>query len=258
MFLRKSFFMNNAMEEYMKKIAENTSIRQTYQVVLTGKDSRLEAKFIPPLIGGCKYEIALVSLETYYSFPNVDEKNNKIRVFTKKWVEIIIPVGCYELKAINKELQRQVVQKGGTKDDVTLSPNLNTFKCEMTLGDGIKVDMTGPDSLRTILGFDKKMYTEKFNISEHTVNIVRVNSILVYCSLIGSSYLNSTQQPISYSFYPDVEPGEKIVMRPTTLIYLPVALDIIPQMTAWLTDQDNNPLDLRGEKLTLKFHIRAC
>ena len=76
---------------------------------------------------------------------------------------------------------------------------------------------------------------------------MRVNSILVFCDLIGSSYLNSTQQPISYSFIPDVEPGEKIVMRPSTLIYLPIASDIIPRMTVWLTDQDNNPLELRGE-----------
>ena len=128
----------------------------------------------------------------------------------------------------------------------------------MTLKTGVKVDMSLPNSVGSVLGFDKKIYTEKFNTSEHTVNIMRVNSILVFCDLIGSSYLNSTQQPISYSFFPDVEPGEKIVMRPSTLIYLPISLDIIPRMTVWLTDQENNALDLRGEKLTIKYHIKAC
>ena len=245
-------------DEYLRKISENTSMRPSYQVVLTGADSRLETRFNPPLIGGCKYEIALVSLETYYSFPNIDEKNNRIRVFIKKWFDISIPVGCYEIKAINKELQRQIEMKGGKNDDVILTPNLNTFKCEMNLKAGIKVDMSLPNSIGSVLGFDKKIYTEKFNTSEHPVNIMRVNSILVFCDLIGSSYLNSTQEPISFSFFPDVEPGEKIVMRPTTLIYLPIALDIIPRMTVWLTDQNKNALDLRGEKLTIKYHIKAC
>ena len=150
-----------ASEEYLKKISKNTSMRPSYQVVLTGTDSRLETKFEPPLIGGCKYEIALVSLETYYSFPNIDEKNNRIKVFIKDWIDISIPIGCYEIKAINKELQRQIKEKGGKNDDVTLSPNLNTFKCEITLKADIKVDMSLSNSIGSVLGFDKKCIYRK-------------------------------------------------------------------------------------------------
>ena len=87
---------------------------------------------------------------------------------------------------------------------------------------------------------------------------MRVNSILVFRDLIGSSYLNQSQEPITYSFFPDVSPEEKIVEQVNPLIYLPITLDIIPQMTAWLMDQDKRPLDLRGAKLTLKFHIHTC
>ena len=251
------------MEKYLKKIVENTTSRGGFQVILTGNESRLETPLIPPLEyhDTCRYEIALVSLETYYSFPNIDQDNNRIKVYLKdgkKWLDILIPEGCYELVAIDKELQRQIIEKGGKQDDVKLSPNLNTFKCEMSLHQGIEVDFRGSSSIRTVLGFEAKIYKEKLNISKETVNIMRVNSILVFCDLIGSSYLNATREPISYSFFPDVSPGEKIVMHPTTLIYLPIALDVIPHMTAWLTDQDKKPLDLRGEKLTLKFHIRSC
>ena len=81
---------------------------------------------------------------------------------------------------------------------------------------------------------------------------------MVHPNIIGSSYLNGTQEPIIYAFFPNSLPGEKIIEKPTTLIYLPVALDVIRQMTSWITDQDNNKIDLRGEKLTIKFHIRAC
>ena len=101
-------------------------------------------------------------LETYYSFPNIDEDNNRVKVYlNKKWLDFLIPEGCYELEAIDKELQRRIIQKGGLKDDVKLSPNLNTFKCEMSLNRGIQVDFRGSNSIRTVLGFEAKIYTDK-------------------------------------------------------------------------------------------------
>ena len=250
-----------AMEKELRVIAKNTSQKPSFQVVLTGVGSRLETQFSPPLSfdPGFKYELALVSLESYYSFPNITEDNNKLKVFLNgKWHEIIIPVGCYELTDIATELERQVVEKGGRKGSVVLTPNLNTFRCIMTLSVGVSVDMKGDNSIRQVLGFDEKIYSAKRNVSEHTVKIMRVNSILVHSNLIGSSYLNGSQQPIIFAFFPAALPGEKIIEKPNTLIYLPVELDVIPHIAAWLTDQDNIPLDLQGEKLTLKLHIRAC
>ena len=49
----------------------------------------------------------------------------------------------------------------------------------MVLGEGIKVDMTEPNSICTVLAFEAEVYTKKINISQHTVNIMRVNSLLV-------------------------------------------------------------------------------
>ena len=87
-----------------------------------------------------------------------------------------------------KNLDTSYIPKAFKDQDSSLYyPNLNTFKCDMSLS----------NSIGSVLGFDKKIWTEKFNTSEHTVNIMRVNSILVFYDLIGSSYLNSTQQPIS-------------------------------------------------------------
>ena len=208
---------------------------------------------------GCMYEVALVSLETFYSFGNINELNNKLKVFfNNSWKIITIPIGCDELVDINTELQRQIMLKKGPKDAVKLEPNFNTLKCIMTLSKGVKVDMTLKNSLRSVLGFESKVYNEGRHESENTVNIMSINSILVHCNLIGSSYLNGTLQPIIYSFFPNVSPGAKIVEKPSNIIYLPVSSDLIYQMTAWLTDQNNKPIDLRGEVLTIKFHFRVC
>ena len=101
-------------KDYLKEIARNTSIRPPFQVILSGIGSRLDCHFSPPLDFrvGCRYEIALVSLETYYSLPNIEATNNKLKVFfSKKWEQIVIPIGCYELEDISKEIQRKIVEK---------------------------------------------------------------------------------------------------------------------------------------------------
>ena len=51
---------------------------------------------------------------------------------------------------------------------------------------------------------------------------------------------------------------EKVGKGRNTIIYLPVNLDVIPQMTCYLTDQNQKPLDMQGKNLTIQFHIRAC
>ena len=111
-------------EEYLQKIVENTSIRPSFQVVLTGVGSKLEANFTPPLTAraGCSHELALVSLETFYSFGNIDGLNNKFKVFLHdSWEIITIPIGCYELVDINTELQRQILLKKELKMRLNLS-----------------------------------------------------------------------------------------------------------------------------------------
>ena len=116
--------------------------------------------------------------------------------------------------------------------------------------------------MRKVLGFEAKVYAagkEKTRfVSKHIVNILRVNSILVHCDIVKLSRRNGISAPIIYNFFPNVSPGTKIVDRPRNLIYLPVTLDIISQMTCWLTDQDGKALDNRGEEITLTFHIKAC
>ena len=87
----------------------------------------------------------------------------------------------------------------------------------------------------------------------NSVDAMKVNSILVHCNVIGQSYLNDWQQPIIHSFFPNSLVSEKSIQHLNTLIYLPIDLEVIRQLTCYLMDQNQKPLDLRGEKLTIKF-----
>ena len=188
----------------------------SHYIIQSGKNSRVSTDFAPNLDLDGPYEIALQSLESYYSFPNVDEKNNQIHVTLDgtTWYNLTFAVGCYEHKDINDELQRMLVLIGGKKGDIILKPNKNTFQTVMTIMDKVQVDFAIPNSIRTVLGFDAKIYKSGRHLSEHTVNIMRVNSIFVHTNIIGSTYVNGSESPVIYSFFPDIPPGGKIIVEP--------------------------------------------
>ena len=74
--------------------------------------------------------------------------------------------------------------------------------------------------------------------------------------IIGGSYVNGRTQNTIYSFFPDISPGFKIVEKPRNLVYLPVILDKINRMETVVTDQNRKQLNLRGENLTNRYHLR--
>jgi hypothetical protein len=84
-----------------------------------------------------------------------------------------------------------------------------------------------------------------------------VNSILVNIDIIMGSYVKGFGSSTIYSFHPNVAPGYKIVERPNpSLIYNPLSRQDISRMRVWLTDQNGDLIDLRGETVTLRIHVR--
>ena len=249
------------VEEKLEKIAENTKPKYSFLVTLSGKGSKLEGVFEPEISidAGCHYEIAFTSLDTFYSMPNINSSNNTLQVarINGSWQTLTVTPGCYGLIKLDEEISR-MLEEIGLSRAVHFKANYNTFKCIMIIEAGYKVKF---GSLGSVLGFDDGEYEAKGRkrvVAKHTVQILPINSILVHCDLAGGSYLNGTMEPIVYSFFPRVEPGEKIIEKPVEYIYLPVSSDIIRRMTVWLTDQNQNLLDLREEELTIRFHLRSC
>ena len=62
----------------LKQIVKNTAHKTSFQVIVSGDKSNFNTLFNPKIELDSKkvYEIALVNLETYYSFPNIDDSNN--------------------------------------------------------------------------------------------------------------------------------------------------------------------------------------
>ncbi len=257
------------MEENLKKLVDYSSPGDEQYIIVSGSSSRLHTRYEPPmefLSSNAGYEIALYRLETYFSFPNIVSSNNTLRLSIdsgKNWLDLKIPVGCYGIDGINEALQRLLPYKsndgkGRNEPYVVLSGNKNTLKCVLEIKkDSAIIDFTVKNSIRSVLGFQAKKYkgVQRYE-SEEKVNILSVNSIQVHCDVIDSSRLNGMPTPVIYNFFPNVSPGEKIVSQPKHINYVPLTMSVISSMTVWVTDQKNNLLDLRGEELTITFHIR--
>ena len=254
--------------ELLEQIVKNTTHKTSFQIIVSNDKSNFNTRFNPKLeLDRDKvYEIALVNLETCYSFPNIDETNN-VFVYSpdngNSWVKIKIPEGSYEIDDINNTIQHEM-EKRGHYDEINedyyinIAPNTNTLKSVLILEKGYQVDFNHQNSLAKILGFTGAKYTEGFHESENVVDILRINTILVNIDIISGSYVNGTTKSTIYSFFPDVSPGYKIIESPVNLVYLPITLDTIDSLNVAITDQDYHLLNLRNEKLTIRFHIREA
>lgn len=231
---------------------------KTQSINLSRVTSDIRTSIYPPiqLDPNQHHEMALIRLETYNSIPNIDESNNVIRYeYGNEIHDIYIPTGAYELSQINDVIQSKLINP----DIFELIANNNTLKCIIRINDSdVKVHFDHESSLKDMLGFRSIVLQ---GLGEHEgssiVKILKVNSIFVNCDIITGSYVNASQKPVLYNFFPNVPPGYKVIETPGTPIYLPISQNYIESLRVWLTDQDRNLINLRGETLNIWLIIRS-
>ena len=254
------------MEGLLENISRNSNPKDNFYIVTRGNKPRLKTLFSTPL-NGDGYEIGLVGLSTYYSFPNIDETNNQIIIdgADGKVYHLRLPKGCYELSEINDRITALMSWEKGNKAKVEVKQDPVTLRSLLYIKEkGWVVKFTGDGSLGKVLGFTKEVYhyqaDEKGHAVPHTseniVNILSVNSILIHCDIITGSMVDGVVQPVIFHCSPNVAPGNKIVSEPVNPIYLPVSKDVINELNIWVTDQDNKLLELQEEKIVITLHMR--
>ena len=144
------------MEQLLEKIALNTEPKESFQIVVSDNKTKFTTQFNPhiQLKKNKGYEIALVNLETYYSFPNITDDNNHFSYSPdagETWFHIFIPEGSYDIEDINKVIQ-QTMKQYGHDASVTISANTNTLKAVLILANGYHVDFRPEHSMNSVLG----------------------------------------------------------------------------------------------------------
>lgn len=246
-------------------------------LTLSGTSSLLSATYYPEieLDKNSNYVCALVDFHTYNTIPNVNKYNNKFHIL--KWdptkeeqealslviqrapheeSEIIIPEGSYEFDEIAQLLENEL-QKNNY--DINITYNTRTMKCMLEINEPVLIDFTKPNSIGKILGFASNIViVEKYKkiFSDYLININGVNIIRVDCNIATGSFFNDRRSHTIHEFYPTVPAGYKIDEVPTNLIYLPIVGHTISNLCVRILDQNDNLIDFRGEKVTLRIHIK--
>lgn len=226
-------------------------------LTLTGNTSELTANFHPEieLDENSDYSCGLLNFYTFHSIPNIHSGNNSmVYSYDGESIEIIVPTGSYELDEIADYFNKYFSAK---KIPFKMQGNKNTQKVEILCMGSLTIDFTSPNSIRSVLGFQStKLTGHEYYISESTVNITTLTSIQIKCDLTSGSFHNGKSTHILHEFSPDVEAGYKISENPRNIIYLPVSKRRINTVNLRVEDQNDNLLDLRGETITCRIHIK--
>ena len=235
-------------------------------LVMSGNESSFTTNYSPSICTDGKYEAALLSFDMYNSIPNVIEGVNNVFEYTpndSEWFSLQLDTGSYEIADINDEIQRLMVGNGHYNKetiDYYINISTNTAKLKSIINishEKYKVRFLSSHSIGPLLGFPKNHEIGiGYNEPPQKVDISKINLILVHTDIIMGSYVNGSSSAVIYSFGLNVLPGYKINERPNPVIYYPVSRSNINRIKIWLTDQDDNLLDVRNETITVRIHVR--
>ena len=199
------------------------------------------------------YYLGLVGFRTYNTIPNIDSANNKFYYDTDKVISI--PEGSYEIEDIERYLQSSLEKSDKSDSVLRLTPNNNTLQCELRCQ--YSVDFRPADSIGNLLGFSSRVLeANKKHSSDLPVNIIRVSSIRIECNIITGAYYDSKLSHTIYEFSPNVDPGYAINIIPSNVIYLPLNVKSISNITLKLLDQVGRPLNFRGEHVLVRLQLK--
>lgn len=184
---------------------------------------------------------------------------------------ITIPTGSYTIEDINAYLQEhmkpnnimfQHSRQGIIKQDVHTNPpiiirvNRNTLKSEIYCE--YNIDFNHENSLAELLGFKKGEVLDKliWNVSNYPVKITKINDIKIECNITAGAYSNNQAAHTLHEFSPDVPPGFKLSEAPRSIIYMPVSVRVIDNITLRIVDQHGRLINFRGEEITTRLHLK--
>ena len=239
-------------------------------LTLSGNTTDFTMSFHPPIKLDPKkeFEAAFLSLETYNSIPNITENNNTFKYYTddgNAWKIIKLPTDAYEYTQIADEIQRQMVENNDfdsneTKNDFYINFSIcRLFSLIEIKNPRYKIDFGVEYSIGPTLGFNNEILAQGIHKSPKIVDITNINSILINVDFIEGGYVNQAGSQSIHNFSPKVGPGYKIFEQPSPeLIFYRVSKDFIPDVRVWLTDQNQNVINLQGERITVRILIREC
>lgn len=131
------------------------------------------------------------------------------------------------------------------------------IKLGTALNVDFRIDFRLPDTIGWIFGFDNillegiTMYEAKYRLGNINAETIRIN-----CDLINGSLHNSISTHTLHEFRPKKITNFEMIEQPQNLIYWPINKRRINNINISVTNQNGEPIDLKGVKISCRLNIK--
>lgn len=169
-------------------------------------------------------------------------------------------MGAYELSDISKYIKKKILEENPDSGNINFSliGNRNTQCSEIYSTYDIDFSPDKINNIGSVLGFNKFLEPNVLHESINPISIVSVNTIQVICNISSGAYTNNYQSHSIYEFGLDVTPGFRISILTQKVIYFPITVQTLTNLSLRLVDQNNNNIDFRDELIVIRVHLRKC
>ena len=211
----------------------------------TNRPHMFKYNLIDKLGLGLTLTLALANLSIYYTWKNVKSiyKNNKFKISAPTWNETFdLPDGSYNIPAIQNYI-KYVIKKHETIAEtapILIYANNVISRKVFKIKTGYKLELFSDETMK-LLGSTSSIVDKDKN-SEIVAKLKNVEVVLVHCNLINNSYQQHSR--VLFTFVPNKKYGQLISISPHSLVFLKTMNTEFSEIELWLTDQNNNALEI--------------
>ena len=252
----------------LEQIEYNTRPKiEEHMLIVMDKSTREEHLSQSLQTNNKQFKIAVTFLTGYNGIFNVTNSNNKfyfIKSITDDdgFIKIHNTTRCLRNRNLNNEIRRIIIDGEYYTESnypFTIKPNFST------LGSIIEISTQGPvitfvpdDSIRDLLGFNKRTIYEEYNLSPNPVDILSFDNIFLECNIAQGMIFKGKRSGIIHNFTMDVDPGYKYIekFRGGVQWYMTELKDIISSICFKLKNENGNLVSFKGQSITFRLSIK--
>ena len=251
----------------LEQIAYNTRLKIEEHTLIIMENSAHEEHLSQPLQTNNKqFKIAVTFLTGYNGVFNVTNSNNKFyflkSITDDDHIQITIPPGAYEIESLNNEIKRIIIDEEHYTEanyPFSIKPNFST------LGSIIEISTQGPvitfvpdDSMGDLLGFNRTIIFEEYNLSPNPVDILSFDNIFLECDIAQGMIFKGRKSNIIQNWCMDVNPRFRYIekFRGGVQWYMMESKDIISSICFKLKNENGNLVSFNGQSVTFRLSIK--
>ena len=121
----------------------------------------------------------------------------------------------------------------------------------LKLKNGYYLELLTPETMKLLGSTESKITVEKND--ENVLHLEFVELVLIHCNIVDNKYQQNSR--ILYTFVPNKPFSSLLEISPPNHIFLNKFNSEFQEIKVWLTDQNNNPLEVE-DKINITLIIK--